>query len=129
MVAGNVRLERVGREFQEMFWTASRAPNEKVDNSVRLNRSIALPIEPKVLLPRLIRLPASWQIRLPVICLGPSREMTPPALGPIRTSPLMVWQEAYCVASAWELMVAVDWEQREADWAGEVEMSASVHVN
>lgn len=35
----------------------------------------------------------------------------------MRTLPSMVEQEAYCVASAWELMVAVDWEQREAVWA------------
>jgi hypothetical protein len=43
--------------------------------------------------------------------------MTPDALGPTRTSPVIVEQSAYCVASAWELMVAVAWEQMEAVWA------------
>lgn len=35
----------------------------------------------------------------------------------MRTSPLMVEQSEYCVASACELMVAVAWEQMEAVWA------------
>lgn len=40
----------------------------KVDNTVRLNKSMAPVTEPKVVLPRLVNPPASWQIRLPLIC-------------------------------------------------------------
>lgn len=119
MVAGMVRDDRAGKEFHEMFLTDCRSVIDRVDRSVRLNKSMAAPIEPIEELPRLVNWPALWQIKLPVICWGPSMLMTPDASGPMRTSPSMVEQEAYCVASAWELMVAVDWEQREAVWAGE----------
>ena len=73
---------------------------ERVDKSVRLNKSKALPIEPMELLLRLVNWPALWQIKLPVICSGPSMLICPDASGPMRTSPLMVEQLAYCVASA-----------------------------
>lgn len=100
MTAGSVRLERAGREIHEMLLTDERSVKEKVDKTVKLNRSRDLPTEPKVVLPRLVKPPASWQIRLPVICSGPSSCRTPDAAGPIRTSPSMVEQEAYWVASA-----------------------------
>ncbi len=89
----------------------------KVDNSVRLNRSKAEPIEFNVELPRLVNPPASWQMKLPVICWGPSMLIMPEASGPTRRSPWIVAQLAYWVASAWELIVAVGWEQREEPWA------------
>jgi len=117
MTAGRVKLERAGRDTHEIFLTDVRSLKENVDNRVRLYKSKAPPTEPKVVLPRLVKAPASWQMKSPVICSGPSRLITPAALGPMRTEPSMVEQEAYCVASACELMVAVDWEQREAVWA------------
>ncbi len=70
-----------------------------------------------VLLPKLTKLPASAEITLPLMVSGPSRLMVPAAWGPKRTSPLIVEQVVYWAASAWELMVAVACEQREALWA------------
>jgi len=72
---------------------------------------------PSVVPPRLVNPPALWAIKLPLICCGPSMLMIPFALGPIRISPVIVEQSAYCEASAWELMVTVGWEQMEAVWA------------
>jgi len=43
--------------------------------------------------------------------------ITPEAAELTTILPEMVEQEANAVASAWELMVAVAWEQIEADWA------------
>jgi len=80
----------------------------KVDKRVKLLRLKVPPIEPRVVLPRLVRPPAFWQIRSPVICCGPSMLIVPEASELTRTLPEMVEQEANPVASAWELMVAVD---------------------
>ena len=48
MTAGNVREDRAGNEIHEMLLTASSWLKLKVDKTVRLNRSRALPTEPNV---------------------------------------------------------------------------------
>jgi len=68
MTAGSVKLDRAGREIHEMLLTDVRSLKEKVDKTVKLYKSRDLPTEPKVELLRVVKPPASWQIKLPVIC-------------------------------------------------------------
>ena len=89
----------------------------RVDRIVRLVKVMVPPMEFRSLPLRLVILTAPMQDRSPLICWMPSREIGPVMVEPMDMAPLTVEHcEARAVASAWELMVAVGWEQME-DWA------------
>jgi len=79
----------------------------RVDRRVRLFKKNVPPMDPRLVLPRLVSPPALSQDKSPVICCGPSRLIIPLAEELITTLPEMVEQSANCVASACELIVAV----------------------
>lgn len=116
-VPGKVSCDKAGRACHAMVWTDSSALMERVERRVRLVNVKAPPIEPMVVLPKLVRPPLFSHLTPPVTCCGPSMLIIPEAEELTRMLPAMVEQEAKAVASAWELMVAVDWEHMEAvDW-------------
>ncbi len=98
---------RAGRATQVMVLTVVKVVIWRVDRRVKLNRLKSPPMELMEELEMLTKLPAFWQVKLPLICCGPSMLIVPEAEEPITMLPEMVEQEAYWLASAWELMVAV----------------------
>jgi len=90
----------------------------RVDRIVRLVKVMVPPMEFKSLPLRPVMLTAPMQERSPLICWIPSSEIAPVMVDPMDISPLTVeHDEARAVASAWEFMVAVAWEQMD-DCAG-----------
>jgi hypothetical protein len=67
-VAGKVSCDKAGRACHAMVLTDSRAPMERVERRVRLVNVKEPPIEPMVVLPKLVRPPAFSQVMLPVTC-------------------------------------------------------------
>lgn len=67
-VDGKVSADNAGRATQLMVWTDSKAVMERVERRVRFCNVKACPIEPIVVLPRLVRPPAFSQIKEPVTC-------------------------------------------------------------
>jgi hypothetical protein len=98
---------RAGSAVHEIEPTVVKSVNARVERRVRLFSRNCSPMVPIEELPRLVNWPAFSQIRLPVICSGPSMLIVPAAVGLMRTSPVIVKHEANRVASACELMVAV----------------------
>lgn len=90
----------------------------RFDRIVNPVKVMVPPMEFKSLPLRLVMLTAPVQDRSPLICSMPSRTMAPVIVEPMDISPSTVEHcEARLVASAGELMVTVDWEQREEDCA------------
>ncbi len=86
----------------------------RVDRIVRLVKVMVPPIEFRSLPRRPVMLTAPTQERSPLICWMPSSTIEPVMVDPMDIAPLTVEHcEARAVASAWELMVAVAWEQME----------------
>jgi len=108
MVDGKVRVDRAGRAWKRMEPVVFKSVNWRVDRRVKLFNSKAPPIVAIEELVKDVRALALKTVKSPVISEGPLISRTPEAEGPTRTLPLMVEQDASWVASACELMVAVD---------------------
>ena len=91
-----------------MFLAAVNCEKDKVDIRVKLLSVKSAPMEAMVVLPKLTKLPAFWQITLPSTVSGPSRLTTPSAFGPTTMLPeTPSVQAARGAASAPELIVIV----------------------
>lgn len=67
-VAGKVRADKAGRACHAIVSTDSKALMESVERRVKLFNVKAPPIEPMVVLPKLVRPPAFSQVTEPVTC-------------------------------------------------------------
>jgi len=86
----------------------------RVDRIVKPVKEKEPPMEFKSAPLRPVMLTAPSQDRPPLICWMLPRSMAPVMVEPMDISPSTVEHcEARAVASAWELIVAVDWEQME----------------
>jgi hypothetical protein len=85
-----------------------------VERIVKLCKTISPPIEFRSLAEREVKLIAPITVKSPLICCMPSRLREPATVDAIARAPLTVEHDAASVlASFWELIVAVGWEQRE----------------
>lgn len=66
--AGNVSADKAGSDTQSIVATDSKALMERVESRVRLLRVKSFPMDPIVVLPKLVKPPAFSQTKEPVIC-------------------------------------------------------------
>lgn len=82
-----------------MVLTSVKTSNWRLERKVKLNSLNSPSITPILLLERLVKPPALWQVKFPLIVLGPSREIVLAAV-PITMLPETVAQLASASASA-----------------------------
>jgi hypothetical protein len=113
--AANVMLSRFGKFDHATVFTAVRKLNCKVERMVRLSSVKAPLIWLIVEDDKLVNPVTFWTMKSPPIIDGPFKSMSPSIADPTTMEPDILAQLAYCVASAWELIVAVAWLHIEAD--------------